>query len=117
MSNNDLIDSLRLRGSDHIRSQRIFILKRKKGIRWENDQEIGRGSFGVVWLQKNPRGQKRALKEVEKKYLPEDFNYKRELLAMAKLSKVLIPIFMRIRLIVMATVQGPFRRCAGMVRN
>ncbi|KAL9044626.1 MAG: hypothetical protein Q9214_002249, partial [Letrouitia sp. 1 TL-2023] len=64
-----------------------LVLKKAKGIRWVRYEELGRGSFGVVWLEKGASGEKRALKEVEKKYLPPDFDIKRELLAMAKLSK------------------------------
>ena len=66
---------------------------RKKGIKWARERELGRGSFGVVWLEKGGNGEQRALKVIGKKYLPAEFDYRRELLAMAKLSKVKSPSF------------------------
>ena len=93
-----------------------FVLLKRKGIVWTRCEELGRGSFGVVWLEKARDGERRALKEVEKKYL--NFDYNRELLAMAKLSKVKRPSALARYCLTMARqVSNFFRRNSGMVRH
>jgi len=55
--------------------------------RWTKQKDLGFGGFGEVWLEKNQFGGTRAVKGV-KKNRSADVDYDKELLAMAKLSKV-----------------------------
>ena len=53
------------------------------------NRELGRGSFGTVFLEKSERGDSRAVKEIAKdKNSATRIDYKRELMAMAILAKV-----------------------------
>lgn len=88
MADLELVESFQLDLPRRTKLNSRFEFLRKKGINWAKEKELGRGSFGVVWLEKGGDGERRALKVIEKKYLPDEFDYKRELLAMAKLSKV-----------------------------
>ncbi|KAG0640820.1 kinase-like domain-containing protein [Tuber brumale] len=55
---------------------------------WHNDREIGRGGFGVVHKQiQRTTGLCRAVKTIDKRWLPPDHDYFRELLVMAILAK------------------------------
>jgi hypothetical protein len=61
--------------------------------RWERDKKIGVGAFGRVWLEVVREGElvvsERAVKELGKDHLQAcGIDFGRELLAMAKLSKV-----------------------------
>ncbi|KAG0639771.1 kinase-like domain-containing protein [Tuber brumale] len=54
--------------------------------KWDRSQLLGRGTFGTVWLEKESRqGALRALKEMRKDVLGQDYN--REILALVKLKK------------------------------
>jgi len=55
--------------------------------RWTKERDLGFGGFGEVWLEKNQLGDTRAVKDVKKKRSA-GVDYYKELLAMAKLSKV-----------------------------
>lgn len=55
--------------------------------RWIKQNELGSGTFGEVWLEQNQEGETRAVKCVKKR-TGYKIDYYRELLAMAKLSKV-----------------------------
>jgi hypothetical protein len=57
--------------------------------RWARGKRIGRGTFGDVWLETGTDGDKRAVKAIEKQITSRyKIDYMKELLAMAKLSKV-----------------------------
>lgn len=61
--------------------------------KWFRERELGSGGFGTVWLEVNRESggepARRALKEVRKSPMRKwGIDYKRELLAMAKLNKV-----------------------------
>lgn len=96
MADSELVESFQLELSHRTKPNNRFEFLRKRGIKWAREKELGRGSFGVIWLEKGGDGEQRALKVIEKKYLPSEFDYKRELLAMAKLSKVLPPCFIHV---------------------
>lgn len=74
--------------SDHARGLR----KVKVEKIWRRNKKLGQGGFGAVWLEVEQEGETRAtraVKEVSKNNgLPHQIDYKKELLAMAKLSKV-----------------------------
>ena len=53
---------------------------------WYRGRELGRGSFGTVFLERSERGEHRAVKEIAKE--KNRIDYKRELMAMAMLAKV-----------------------------
>jgi len=53
---------------------------------WFRDRKIGEGGFSQVWLEKEQDGKELRAVKVLKKSIPLDYN--RELLAMARLSKV-----------------------------
>jgi hypothetical protein len=55
--------------------------------RWTKQKDLGFGGFGEVWLEKNQFGSTRAVKGTKKNWSA-SVNYDKELLAMAKLSKV-----------------------------
>lgn len=92
MSNRDLVDDYQINvefHGDHIldipQSRR-----RKPQKQWYKVRQLGRGGFGTVWLERlKDNSSIRAVKEVPKTTKngpPIDFT--RELLAMAKFSKV-----------------------------
>ncbi len=96
MADSELVESFQLDLSHRTKPNNRSEFLRKKGINWVREKELGRGSFGIVWLEKCGNGEQRALKVIEKKYLPAEFDYRREILAMAKLSKVLSPYLFQI---------------------
>ena len=56
---------------------------------WGNCEELGAGGFGVVYKQvQGTTGRYRALKAIDKRRLPPNFDCSRELLVMAILAKV-----------------------------
>ena len=56
---------------------------------WYRDGELGRGSFGTVFLEKSGKGECRAVKDIAKnKNRRIVIDYRRELMAMAILTKV-----------------------------
>ena len=60
---------------------------------WGNCEELGIGGFGVVYKQvQGATGRYRAVKAIEKRRLPPNFDYSRELLVMAILAKVCVSI-------------------------
>ena len=57
--------------------------------KWIRQQEIGEGGGGTVWLEKDNNGDERAVKEISKRFCLESrIDYKREITAMAKMTKV-----------------------------
>jgi hypothetical protein len=77
--------------SDHTRGVR----KKKVENKWHRLRIIGEGACGTVWLEVNREGEgkdvaaERAVKEIRKSRMHMyKIDFKRELLAMAKLSKV-----------------------------
>jgi hypothetical protein len=70
--------------SDPSKGRRKLRVDRK----WRRDKKLGNGAFGVVWLEVEHNGEKRAVKEIKKSQMAPKFDYRKELLAMAKLSKV-----------------------------
>ena len=77
--------------SDRPRSRRKIRVKKK----WHRVREIGRGSFGVVWLEalEDSSGEERAVKEITKDnaLVSSGVDYYQELLALGRLSKVCRP--------------------------
>lgn len=64
--------------------------------KWRKKYDIGEGSFGKVWLEVEEDGSERAVKAISRRLCSYNgIDYKKELLAMAKLSKVLAPDPMR----------------------
>lgn len=58
--------------------------------RWRDTYELGRGGFGVVKAQTEITSQDvRAVKTIMKREIPAGLDWKREILAMATLAKVL----------------------------
>ena len=56
---------------------------------WYRDRELGRGSFGTVFLERSETGESRAVKDIAKdKNSRIVIDYRRELMAMARLGKV-----------------------------
>lgn len=55
--------------------------------KWYRDQKLGQGSFGTVFLESSEEGGCRAVKEVSKRR-DGAVDYRRELIAMAKLARV-----------------------------
>jgi hypothetical protein len=98
----DLIDHFKLEARqfpDHVLHTEYYSDPsrglRKIGVekRWYRQQSLGRGSFGAVWLEvyRDDVGKvaNRAVKEIDKRHMQAvKLDYKRELLALAKLSKV-----------------------------
>ena len=57
--------------------------------KWYRDRELGRGSFGTVFLERSEKGEHRAVKEIAKDGNSAiTIDYRRELMAMASLAKV-----------------------------
>jgi len=60
---------------------------------WRNCEELGIGGFGAVYKQvQGATGRNRAIKAIDKRRLPANFDYSRELLVMAILAKVCVSI-------------------------
>jgi len=58
---------------------------------WRNCEELGIGGFGAVYKQvQGATGRYRAVKVIDKRRLPPNFDYSRELLVMAILAKVCV---------------------------
>ena len=56
---------------------------------WYRDRELGRGSFGTVFLERSERDEYRAVKDIAKnKNSRIAIDYRRELMAMARLERV-----------------------------
>lgn len=77
---------------DHVRHTRYVekgenrYVKRRED--WSNCGELGKGGFGVVYKQvQKTTGRYRAVKTINKKILPSNLDYSRELLVMAILAK------------------------------
>lgn len=59
--------------------------------RWTKQRAIGHGTFGEVWLEMEHDGDKRAIKAIKKALTSHySIDYMKELLALAKLSKVFV---------------------------
>jgi hypothetical protein len=92
MTTSDLIDNFKLDTEFHqdctleITSQRDRGRQMVRAVKtWTKSKDLGCGFFGEVWLEENKSGGTRAIKRVVKN---RDINYRKELLAMAELSKV-----------------------------
>ena len=80
---------------DHVRHTRYvekgenrYVKKRED---WSNCGELGKGGFGVVYKQvQRTTGRYRAVKTIDKRRLPPNLDYSRELLVMAILAKVCV---------------------------
>ncbi len=97
-SNSNLIDQFKLHvqfhadytlhnfhTSDRARGQRKVTVQKK----WRRKKKLGQGGFGSVWLEEEQDGSLRAVKEIPQQDPSQsDIDYKRELLAMAKFSRV-----------------------------
>jgi len=60
---------------------------------WRNCEELGTGGFGAVYKQgRGTTSHYRAVKAIDKRRLPLNFDCSRELLVMAILAKVCLPI-------------------------
>ena len=71
--------------SDASRSRRrVTVVKN-----WYRGREVGRGTFGMVFLEESERGEQRAVRRIAKDSRI-IIDYKRELMAMAILAKVRI---------------------------
>ena len=58
---------------------------------WKNCEQLGHGAFGVVYKQvSRTTGNHRAIKEIDKRRLPPNLSYSRELLIMGILAKVCV---------------------------
>ena len=56
---------------------------------WVKQQELGEGGCGTVWLEKDNKGDERAVKQISKGFcLRNRIDYRKEIIAMAKLTKV-----------------------------
>ena len=64
---------------------------------WQRSKELGRGSFGVVWLEEcaegHDKGQVRAVKEIRKDQTNASSNYNQELEAIAKFSQERVRLY------------------------
>ena len=57
--------------------------------KWIKQQELGEGGGGTVWLEKDGNGDERAVKQISKGFcLRNGIDYRKEITAMAKLTKV-----------------------------
>ena len=57
--------------------------------RWVRQHELGEGGGGTVWLEKDNKGDERAVKQISKGFcLRNRIDYRKEITAMAKLTKV-----------------------------
>jgi len=60
---------------------------------WSSCEELGAGGFGAVYRQvRGTTGRYRAIKTIDKRKLPPNLDYSRELLVMAILAKVCVLI-------------------------
>lgn len=95
---NDLVDRFKLEvtilSSDHTlhtsyRSDLARGLDKEIGCKsWSRMKEIGVGNCGSVWLEEDTNGSERAVKRISKSiYTRDKIDYKREVAAMAVLSK------------------------------
>src|SRR6266498_1973428 len=69
------------------------LLKRRFRVvqRWKRRRVLGHGAFGIVWLESEQKGALRAVKEISKATAERlKLDYRRELCALVKLSKVCI---------------------------
>ena len=56
---------------------------------WRKQHKLGEGGGGTVWLEKDGKGDERAVKQISKAFcLRNQIDYKKEITAMAKLTKV-----------------------------
>jgi hypothetical protein len=61
--------------------------------RWYRKNKLGQGTFGSVWLETSSTGDDRAVKEIQRNHgVNAVIDYNKELLAMAKFSKVSMPV-------------------------
>lgn len=95
---NDFLDSFQLNVAfteSHVEQLRLYC-DRERGLRnlvevkqWKRIKELGRGGFGVVYLEEDSSGKQRAVKEVPKSMGKQKvIDPLREIIAMASFSKV-----------------------------
>ena len=97
----DLVDHFKLEAEQlpeytqhtHYKSDRSHGLRRLKVVkRWRRKHDIGEGAFGIVWLEVEEDGSERAVKAISRRLCSySKIDYKKELAAMAILSKVMRP--------------------------
>ena len=80
---------------DHVRHTGYVEKGRNRYVRkkenWCNCEELGAGGLSVVYKQvRGTAGRYRAVKTIDKRRLPLDLDYSRELLVMALLAKVFL---------------------------
>ena len=64
--------------------RKIKVLKK-----WSRRESVGEGNFGTVWLEVEEDGSERAVKAISRRLCARNsIDYKKELAALAKLSKV-----------------------------
>lgn len=101
----DLVDHFKLEAEQlpeytqhtHYKSDRSHGLRRLKIVkRWRKKYDIGEGTFGIVWLEVEEDGSERAVKAISRRLCSYNkIDYKKELAAMAILSKVTPPTKLR----------------------
>ena len=81
----------------HYKSDRSHGLRRLKVVkRWRKKHDIGEGAFGIVWLEVEEDGSERAVKAISRRLCSySKIDYRKELAAMAILSKVMQPTKLR----------------------
>lgn len=97
MTQSDLISRYELETEffhDHVRHTR-YVGEAKEAMKeeWMMCEDLGCGGFGVVHKQiQKATGHYRAVKKIHKRRLPPTFDYSRQLLVMAKLAEVCVPV-------------------------
>ena len=80
---------------DHVRHTRYVEKEKNRYVRkkenWSNCEELGTGALSVVYKQaRGTTSRYRAVKTIDKRRLPSNLDYSRELLVMAILAKVCV---------------------------
>ena len=80
---------------DHVRHTRYVEKEKNRYVRkkenWSNCEELGTGALSVVYKQaRGTTSCYRAVKTIDKRRLPSNLDYSRELLVMALLAKVFL---------------------------
>ena len=110
----DLVDHFKLEAEQlpeytqhtHYKSDRPHGLRRLKVVkRWRKKHDIGEGTFGIVWLEVEEDGSERAVKAISRRLCSySKIDYRKELAAMAILSKVIRPT--KLRRALRCSIQG-----------
>ena len=77
----------RVRHTRYVEKEKNRYVRKKED--WSNYEELGTGALSVVYKQaRGTTSRYRAVKTIDKRRLPPNFDYSRELLIMALLAKV-----------------------------